>query len=237
MADARRMARDQGAIAPIAEAEAAMSLAGVLQLARAAACQRGLTLYETKILVVMATMANPEGLAWPARSTLAALTGIDERHVARATKQLVARGLVELLEAGGPKTAARYRLAVGKMLDGALTDPGAGEGGERDKRMYGKLSRACRGTADVPVEARQGRLYRHGRRASAGTPDVPVEAPEVPMKDHLKGPLKVATEGWSASRSARAPGKAPRVPRAVPSGGKGNLADLERALLEEAANG
>lgn len=117
-----------------------------------------LTMYELKTLIVLCSLINQRnGLAYPPRSLISALTGIGERHVTRAIRSLCKQSLVEIIEPGGPTRAARYKINIPKIIT---------------------TSSAPKGTSDAPLKARQAHLYKHITAASGGTITVPTQEPE-----------------------------------------------------------
>lgn len=204
-------------------------LSAVVALMRAAACQRNLGLHETRVLVLLASFADAEGLARPPRSLLAAMTGICEAHIRRAVRNLSARGFVDVAEAATRKRTNRYRLHFQAILDGATGMAVDDEG--RIERVYrnhpvgvpdkaphadaiGCLGRNPNG---VPVEAPIGGLGRHPGGASTGTPEVPQEDPlRVPREEPGDTNWEInrgSQGGRSAPHAARSPMGAAHDPR------------------------
>ena len=66
----------------------------------------------TKVYLVLCIHANRDWIAWPSRSRIAKLAGINPRTVSRAINELKVAGLVTV-EKGGPTKPNRYRLDVG----------------------------------------------------------------------------------------------------------------------------
>jgi hypothetical protein len=115
-------------------------------------------MYELKTLIVLCSLINQRnGLAYPPRSLISALTGIGERHVTRTIRSLCNQSLVEIIEPGGPTRAARYKINIPKVIT---------------------TSSAPTGASDAPLRARQAHLYKHITAASGGTITVPAQEPE-----------------------------------------------------------
>jgi hypothetical protein len=111
-----------------------------LELIRAA-CGCRLPAYESRTLIVLASLINGKtGCAYPAQSLLADLTNIDVRHVYRALKSLEQRGLLAITEAGTKRRATRYSVNVEALLTAGRP--------------------ASAGVSDPPLQACQTHLYR-----------------------------------------------------------------------------
>ncbi|MFK0401038.1 helix-turn-helix domain-containing protein [Microbacterium sp. NPDC090225] len=68
------------------------------------------------VLLVLADHANVDNEAWPSQETLAREAGMSEPGVRKAIRPLIEKGLVEILDAGGPRRSARYRLTIQPYL-------------------------------------------------------------------------------------------------------------------------
>jgi hypothetical protein len=186
-------------------ADGGTTLAYKVELMRATMGLR-LPLYELKVLASIASLLDHKsGLAFPPRSLLAQLTAMDERHVGRAIRSLVAQRLVEVVEPGTPTRAARYRVDASEVMQRHRTTLSGG---------------ASTGTAAGPQEARRGRLYGRLSGASTGPAAVPPQAPEEQLRSSV---VQTKLEPkLHASRSARTPspgGRATRETRRVPMKG------------------
>ncbi len=191
----------------------ATSIIDVLQLMKAAACQPGLRLQQTRVLVVIASYADHRNLtAFPSLRTISEWTGIDLRGVARAVKGLVAAGLLTVETAGNGRRSSRYRLDAEKVLS---VGPGA--------------------NAALAGEPTQGRLVSQrtvGSGANAGSAGEPTE---LPLKGQRSGPRKwppIDGPLRGASRSASRPARAP-----LRANGSDSNEGWAAALKAEVSNG
>lgn len=71
----------------------------------------GLTAGERLVLLVLVDHADDDGVAWPAERTIALESGMQRSSVQKQLPALVARGVIELVEEGGPRRSARYRVS------------------------------------------------------------------------------------------------------------------------------
>jgi predicted transcriptional regulator len=115
--------------------------------------------YDLKVLIAITTLVNQKnGLAFPPRSTISNITGIDGRHVSRSVQRLCELGLIEIAKRGDARKSARYRVVAAEICN---------------------QSSALAGTTAVPPEDWKMRLYGNVIRASRGASAVPPEVPEV----------------------------------------------------------
>ena len=115
--------------------------------------------YDLKVLIAISTLIHQkDGLAFPPRSMLSQITGINERHISRSVKRLCELGLIEIAKRGDARKSARYRVVIAEICN---------------------QSSALAGTTAVPLEGWKMRLYGHVIRASRGASAVPPEVPEV----------------------------------------------------------
>lgn len=71
----------------------------------------GLPAGERLVLLVLVDHADDDGVAWPAERTIALESGMQRSSVQKQLPALVARGVIELVEEGGPRRSARYRVS------------------------------------------------------------------------------------------------------------------------------
>ena len=80
----------------------------------------GLTTGQALVLIVLVDHADAAGLTFPAQQTIAEESGMQRSGVRKALTALVDRGVIEVVDPGGPKKSARYRIssAVGLWATG-----------------------------------------------------------------------------------------------------------------------
>jgi len=135
----------------------APSLAYKIELCRAVAGLR-LPLYEMKVAVLLSTLLGKGGFAFPPHALLAEMGGMHKRHVARAVKGLLARGIIAIADPGTPSRAARYTLDADAILALLGTSMGGAEAPPQvaRPRLYGRLGGTSTGGAAPPPGAPEG---------------------------------------------------------------------------------
>lgn len=80
----------------------------------------GLTPGQSLVLIVLLDHADATGLSFPAQQTIAEESGMERSGVRKALAALVDSGVIEVVEPGGPRKSARYRIssAVGLWATG-----------------------------------------------------------------------------------------------------------------------
>lgn len=68
------------------------------------------------VLLAIADHADNRNEAWPSQATLAQEAGMSPLGVRKAIGALVDLGFLEILDPGGPRRSARYRVTVGHYL-------------------------------------------------------------------------------------------------------------------------
>src|ERR1700760_3008946 len=82
-----------------------------------AACGLRLPAYETRALIVLASLINEKtGCAYPSSRLLANLVNVDDRNLARALKGLLERKLLEIVDPGTKRRATSYTINVGVVM-------------------------------------------------------------------------------------------------------------------------
>ncbi len=71
---------------------------------------------QSLVLLALVDHADAEGVSFPAQETLAFETGMQRSGVRKALTALIEQDVIELVEAGGPRRAARYRVAASVVL-------------------------------------------------------------------------------------------------------------------------
>jgi hypothetical protein len=137
----------------------ALGLLEEVELMRAIAGMRGLTQYELRVLLAIASMINDRkgDVAFPPHAQLAAMLGIQTRHAARAIGGLKAKNLLVITEAGNSRRANHYRVNADRILDsfGASTGDAATRLEGLLDPLYGRIRAACDGVSPAPAEATQ----------------------------------------------------------------------------------
>jgi len=155
-----------------------------------------LTLYELRVLITIVSYINQrDGVAYPPRRLIGAMTNMHQRHVSRAVRALCDRGLIIIAVAGTARRSARYAVNVGAIL----TATGASRG---------TVEPSFRGATEVPLQVLQRYPDRDHSSASVGTADAPPEAPEV-QGSASEVQTKRATE--LHVRASRAPAGSPEA--------------------------
>lgn len=72
----------------------------------------GRTLGSIATAVALASHDAADGAEWPGQRALAEAAGLDRRNLRRALDTLEAAGFITLIDHGGPRHAARYRLVL-----------------------------------------------------------------------------------------------------------------------------
>ncbi len=148
------------------------------------------------VAVCLAEHFNPDkGAAWPAQATIAAKLRMERRTVRRALADLLERGFLRCVDAGGPRRSARYTLVPGDSPDMRGSVPGAVE--RRQKAPKGTRSGRRRapsdGAAPRPEHAwsrsqHGGTMHRAaGARGVAGAPPRAGSAKAKPERKCAKG--------------------------------------------------
>jgi DNA-binding transcriptional ArsR family regulator len=182
------------------------SLLDVLVVMKCAACQPGLTLHETRLLVVIASYADHRTMiAFPSTRTLADWTGIDRRNLSRSLRSLIAKGFIEVVEEGGKRRSSRYRLDAEKLQSG----------------VSAYASEASPHTPQRRTEIRQGGVSTYARggvstHARVASPDTP----ELPINGQVNGPCNGPVNSGRLRTASRSPYGAARPPRAGHEEGK-----------------
>jgi len=70
----------------------------------------GLTPGERLVLLVLVDHADADGISFPAERTIAAEAGMQRSGVQGQIPALVEKGIVEVVEKGGPGRSTRYRI-------------------------------------------------------------------------------------------------------------------------------
>jgi len=111
-----------------------------------------------KVAVLLATLLGKGGFAFPPHATLAEMGGMHKRHVARAIKGLLARGIIAIADPGTPSRAARYTLDADAILALLGTSMGGAEAPPQvaRPRLYGRLGGTSTGGAAPPPGAPEG---------------------------------------------------------------------------------
>jgi len=111
------------------------------------------------VLVAMADYADHEGVCWPAVATLEGKTGLRERAVRAALKELRELGVIVPLTngLGGKHTTTRYQLQLHKAAPPASSEPGKGApdaGNDGDRVQEAQASEPAKGAPDACKGAR-----------------------------------------------------------------------------------
>ncbi|MFD1337699.1 helix-turn-helix domain-containing protein [Microbacterium lemovicicum] len=70
-----------------------------------------LTAGQRLVLLVLVDHADGDGISYPAERTIALESGMQRSAVQKQIPALLHRGVVQLIEKGGPRRSARYRVA------------------------------------------------------------------------------------------------------------------------------
>lgn len=134
----------------------AMSPSAKLALIRQAMSLR-LPLYETKTLTYLASLIGPGGVSWPSTRSIADACAMDRRNAERAVRGLIARGLLEIAQAGNRAKSARYRVSISAIEDAAVASPQT-QGWRLYRRKGGVSTDATGGVSTDAVRASEALL-------------------------------------------------------------------------------
>jgi hypothetical protein len=187
----------------------AIGLLEKVELMRAIAGMSGLTQYELRVLLAIASMINDRkgDVAFPPQALLAAMTGIATRHVARAISGLKAKDLVVIAKAGNSRHANHYQVNVAVVLGsfGASTGDAATRLEGLLDPLYGRIRAACSGASPAPAEVAQGTPEQVSKGQLSGS--------EVQTKLPTKLSNKMSTGRYALARR-------PAAARGAPPGGQ-----------------
>ena len=94
-----------------------MARTSIRQILRSGAITRyGLTPGQALVLLALADRSDATGECWPSQERLAADLSMSRLGVRKSIGVLVEKGIVEIVDKGGPRRSARYRITLPSYL-------------------------------------------------------------------------------------------------------------------------
>lgn len=153
--------------------------------------KKGFTTGETLVLLVLASMANDEGICFPSRKKLAQYTGLEARSVSRVITKLESKGIVskeDRFRENKSRTSNVYKINLSALTQAGGVDPQVQGGETQESRGPGLGSPPHKAKGKTSSKAKS--LSRESR------PPSKKEIEKEALKEAQKQAFTEAKEWW-----------------------------------------